>query len=213
MDARPSRKRVASAAAKPAAKKARRSPIQYQKETGYVDLAASTYNCDTTGTITLIATIPQGTSVNQRVGKKVMLKSVQFRGLIRAKAATTTADAAFLIIYDARPTGALPAITDVLDTATAASFNNDTNSDRFRILKRRDFTVCGNVTTPSTGQEAKTADFFLKINKPSVFKAAGTGAIADISDGALYLVTVGNQAAGTGACELAGGFRTRYIDV
>lgn len=182
-------------------------------EPGFVDLAPATYACDTTGSITLIATIPQGSSVNERNGKKALYKSLQFRGVMQSNSATTIADTAYLIVYDKRPTGTLPSITDILNTVSAQSFNNDNNSGRFRILKRHDQVLIGNSTTPTTGQEAQQGDFFLKLNGlPIVFKSAGTGAIADIEEGALYLVTVGNQAAGTGAAILNGGFRTRFID-
>ena len=56
-------------------------------------------------------------------------------------------------------------------------------------------------------------DFWLSLgNRPVTFKAAGTGAIGDIEEGALYLVTVGNTAAGTAAAALAASFRMR-LDV
>lgn len=189
------------------------------QETGFVDLAAATYAFDTTGSIVLLATIAQGASVNQRVGKKVVLKSIQGRG--QAVNGTTAAnnDVAFLIVYDRRPTGALPAITDILNTATSKSFNNDANSGRFTILKRWDGMLLGPITgviatEQLTDCSAVSTDFYLDLKKrPLNFKAAGTGAIGDIEEGALYLVTVGINAAGTAAASLDMGFRTRFIDV
>lgn len=184
------------------------------KETGYVDLASAQYACDTTGSVTLLATVAQGASVNQRVGKKIMWKSLQMRGNLRSNSATTISDNAFLIVYDKRPTGALPSITDILVTANSAAFNNDANSGRFRILKRVDAETVGNITTPATGQEAISEDFFLDLKGlPCVFKAAGTGAIGDIEEGAIYLVTCGDQAAGNTAGTLVASFRTRFVDV
>ena len=49
--------------------------------------------------------------------------------------------------------------------------------------------------------------------KPVVYKAAGTGAIGDIEEGALYLVTVGQVAAGTAAAAMRVAFRLRFLDV
>lgn len=197
-------------------KRALRAPLSGRtpaKESGYVDLANAQYACDTTGSVTLIATIAQGASVNQRVGKKVMLKSLQCRGNVRSNTTTTISDAAFLIVYDKRPTGSLPAITDILVSANSASFNNDANSGRFRILKRVDVETVGNITTPACGTEAFSCDFYLDLKgMKCIFKAAGTGAIADIEEGALYLVTCGDQAAGTAASTLTAAFRTRFID-
>lgn len=183
-------------------------------DTGFVDLAGANYAFSTTGSITLIATVAQGASVNQRVGKKAVWKSLQGRGTMVTGSTTTTADAAFLIVYDKRPTGSLPSITDILVSASSAAFNNDANSGRFRILKRVDQQFIGNALTPATGKEAYTCDFFLSLKGlPVVFKAAGTGAIGDIEEGALYLVTVGNQVAGTTAASMDLALRTRFQDI
>lgn len=183
------------------------------KESGYVDLAGANYACDTTGSIVLIATIAQGVTVNTRVGKKVLLKSLQCRGNFNSGTTTTTAEGAALVVYDKRPTGALPAITDILVTASSNAMNNDANSGRFRILKRIDMVATGNSTTPATGNEIQAFDWYLDLKgKPLVFKAATTGAIADIEEGALYFVTVGSVAAGTAAASINAGFRTRFVD-
>lgn len=182
------------------------------KESGYVDLISASYNFDTTGSIALIATIQQGTSVQQRIGKKVVLKSLQMRGFAQAGSTATINDVAMLIVYDARPTGSLPAITDILNSANSRSFNNDANSGRFKILKRVDCVLVGGATL--TEATYKDMDFYLDLKKrPCVFQAAGSGAIGDISEGALYVVTVGSNAAGTTAASMVAGFRTRFIDV
>lgn len=189
------------------------------RETGFVDLGAASYNIDTTGTITLIPTIAQGASVNQRVGKKILLKSLQCRGFAVNGSTATINDSAIIFVYDKRPTGALPAITDVLVSANSQSLNNDANSGRFSIVKRLDFMMIGPQTgtiateqlTDSTGV---SCDFYLDLRKRAcTFKAAGTGAIGDIEEGALYMITVGQVAAGTGAASATLSFRTRFIDV
>ena len=133
------------------------------KESGFVDLAAATYACNSTGSITLIATVAQGTSVNQRVGKKIQWKSMQIRGTVQANATTVSNNSAWLIVYDRRPTGSLPAITDVLSSATAISFTNDANSGRFQILKRWNDTILGNVGTAGqqTDKSSVVVDEFL----------------------------------------------------
>lgn len=202
------RLRAALAAVAPPAAVSRR----FSKESGYVDLASASYGFNTTGSVTLLATIPQNSTVNGRVGKKAMLKSLQCRGSFNAGSTGTIADAALLVVYDKRPTGALPAITAILESANSAAMNNDVNSGRFKILKRWDFVATGNSAAPSTGLEMQTADFFLKLNRLIVFKAATTGAIDDIEEGALYLVTVGSNGAGTTAINGTLAFRTRFVD-
>lgn len=183
-------------------------------ETGYVDTAIATYNCDTTGSIALIPTIAQGASVNQRVGKKVMLKNLQIRGQVQAGTAGTIADYAVIIVYDRRPTGSLPAVTDILVTANSNSFNNDANSGRFKIIRRWDGVVLSASGAPTNSLAAVDFSQFIKLKGlPMVFKAAGTGAIGDIEEGALYILTVGSQAAGTAAASAPLAFRTRFVDV
>lgn len=183
------------------------------KETGFVDTALAGYACDTTGSITLLNTVAQGASVNQRVGKKILLKSLQAHANLSAGTTATVNDCTVLIVYDKRPVGALPAITDVLNTVNSASFNNDANSGRFRILKRWDAVTVGNSTTPATGQEIIEGDFYLNLRDlPTTFKAAGTGAIGDQEEGSLLLITCGSNVAGTTAATFAAGFRLRFHD-
>jgi len=193
---------------------ARQTRVRQPKENGFVDLSLTTYACDTTGTITLLATIAQGVSVNQRVGKKAKYVSIQMHGSVVSGSTTTFSDAAILIVYDKKPREALPAITDILVSASSRSFNNDAGSDRFVVIRRFDVMNVGNSATPATGLEAVDFDHFVPLRDlPIQFAAAGTGAIGDIEEGALYLVTVGSNAAGTTASTLAAGFRTRFKDV
>lgn len=186
------------------------------KETGFVDLALASYPYDTTGSVTLIATVAQGASVNQRIGKKAMWKSIQVRGQSFNGTTATINDVAWLIVYDKRPTGSLPAVTDILVSASAAAFNNDANSGRFRIIKRVDQLIAGNNAAAANQLEnmAVSEDCFVDLKGiPVVYKAAGTGAIGDIEEGALYLVTVGSAAAGTAAATASLAFRTRFVDM
>jgi len=193
-----------------------RRGVTTSRELGFVDLAGAAYPMDATGSVTLLATIPQGASVSQRVGKKVLLKSIQCRGNWSNNSAASNNDVAMLIVYDRRPTGSLPAITDILVSASSIAFNNDANSGRFVILKRLDDTLVGNTAAGANYTEAqyKSVDFWLALKDlPLTFKTAGTGAIGDIEQGALYLVTVGNTAAGTSAATANVAFRTRFLDL
>jgi len=185
------------------------------RETGYVDAGLLTLNADTTGSIALLNTVPQGAGVSQRVGKKIMLKSLQVRGSLNSNAACINVKTALMIVYDKRPTGALPAITDILDTITSTSLNNDANSGRFSILKRWDEVIIGNGAAPANYTDAmfKNADFYIPLALPTTFKAAGTGAIGDIENGALYIVSVGSTTAGTGAATYLLRPRVRFLDI
>lgn len=191
----------------------------YKNELGYVDVAAATYELSTTGSITLLNTVAQGAAVTQRVGKKIAMKGLQCRGISFGNSTAMINDVAYMIVYDKRPTGALPNITDILNTITAQSMNNDANAGRFSILKRVDQLIIGNSSTTGAVANALTEEtaldetWWLDLKgREVVYKAAGTGAIGDIEQGALYLVTVGNNATGTAAASLQVAFRMRFLD-
>lgn len=194
----------------------------YAKEKGYVDLATASYELSTTGSITLLNTVAQGAAVTQRVGKKIIMKGLQCRGIIVNRSTALLNDVAYMIVYDKRPTGALPLITDILNAIDPKAMNNDANAGRFRILKRCDDVLIGNTSQAAppvsdgnmTEATQKNADFWLDLKSaPVTYKAAGTGAIGDIEEGALYLVTVGGNVTGTTAANLSCGFRLRFLDV
>ena len=181
-------------------------------DTGYVDLASASYNCDTTGSIALIATIPQGAGVGQRIGKRAMYKSILCRGILSAGSTGVGGDAAWMIVYDKRPTGALPAITDILTSVNSKAFMNDNNTGRFQIVRRWDDIVIGNSTSATTGREFVNFDQFVSFRAPITFESAGTGAIGDIDMGALYFVSVGGNGAGTTSPTLLVAFRTKFTE-
>lgn len=192
----------------------------YAKEKGYLDIAEAVYPLNTTGSVTLLNAVPQGAAVTQRVGKKIVMKGLQCRGAMNNDSTAILNDVAYLIVYDKRPTGALPAITDILNAITPTAMNNDANAGRFNILKRVDEVLIGNnsvtgaVANALTEATIKSCDFWLDLkSKPVTYKAAGTGAIGDIEEGALYLVTLGGTAAGTADASMVAAFRMRFLDV
>ena len=117
----------------------------------FVDLASATYANNTTGSVTLVATIPQGSSVNTRDGKSCQLTSVRVRGRIVADTTATTQGVACALVWDRQPNKALAAITDVYDVITTNNFPNRENSGRFRIIKEWRDVLNGNSATPASG--------------------------------------------------------------
>lgn len=190
------------------------------KETGYVDVGYGSYSLSDGGSITLLNEVPQGAGVSERVGKKITLKSLQFRGRALNNSDAVINDVAVVIVYDKRPTGSLPSLTDIFNQANTYSLNKDDNSGRFRILKRWDASLAGNTSPDASGDYASltettgvTCDFFLPIQMlPTTYKSAGTGGIGDIEEGALYLVTLGSTSPGSSAAQLMGTTRVRFID-
>lgn len=180
----------------------------------YVDLGNNNYACDTTGSITLIATCAQGAGQTQRVGKKGLWKSIQIHGSVNSNSAAYYNDVCLLIVYDREPVATLPAITDILTAVDSRAFNNDTNSERFKIIRRYDATLAGSGSNQVSASSILNMDHYIDMrNLPVTWGNVGTGAMGDIKQGALYLVTCGSNAAGTSAATATLAFRTRFIDL
>lgn len=187
-------------------------------ESHYVDTQSNnTWVSNNVSNVYLLNTVPQGASVQQRTGKRIHLTGLQIRGNVRANGVTSTVtDCSFVIVYDKRPTGAMPVITDIFTTSDPQGFMNDNNAGRFSILKRMDFVLTGNISSTANVQTntVKSLDSYLNLkNRVTVFESAGTGGIGDIDQGALYFIPMSdattvsaNGAVGTLS------FRLRYID-
>lgn len=181
----------------------------------YFDTALATYEASTTGSITHLSIVPQGTTVNTREGKAFRATSVNVRGKISAKTTTTIANYACYLVWDYQPNKALAAITDVLDSASSNSFPKRENNERFKIIKKYYGLLIGNTTTPTVGTEAYEIDDYVKLPKDAnvlLTAADTTGVIGNTIQGALLFVTVGDIATGTAAAQAVVGFRMNFTD-
>lgn len=192
----------------------RQNAVMIKKaEANHVDIARATYNANSTGVITLLNTISQGPSQNERIGKRCYLKNIGWKGRVRANATATQQEITMMIIYDRRPTGALPGILDILEEATPTSFLNDDNTSRFEVLKREYWTLNGNTSTTTSSTMQYPFDIFVPLKKrPVVFNSVGTGTISDIEEGALYHLIIGSEVAGTTAGNITGNVRVRFTE-
>lgn len=188
---------------------------QSRKELKYVDIAAAGYACDTTGSVTLLSGIATGDDNNTRDGRQVTIKSVQLRGNIQPQDDTSGPNhARVMLVWDNAPNGTIATIANILTASAATSFPLVNNSQRFTILYDHSF-IQGKVSTTATqtfasGQMTDPIKVYLKMNNVAQYN--GTGAtIASVQNGALYLVTIGDQAA-TAASDAYLATRVRFTD-
>lgn len=182
-------------------------------ETKVADTDPAAYACDTTGSVTLLNGIATGTDYTDRVGRKVVIKSIYLRGFVLPVDTSTSNNLSRLIlVYDKQPNGAAPAVTDILKSSTAQSQLNINNRDRFMILMDKQYAMgaydatTGYIGSPSVQQVKK----YKKCNLETIY--GGTlSTIASINTGALYLVTIGSAAAAAGG-EFRGSVRVRFVD-
>ncbi|AUM61794.1 capsid [uncultured virus] len=173
------------------------------KELKFVDVAAAAYVADTTGTVTLLNGVAQGDDFNQRTGRIMDFKSVSIKGLLQpVDAITGTSFCRIIVFWDSQPNGATPVVTDFLVASTAISHNNLNNRSRFKVLLDEQHALgsIDNTTTQaySTNPSVITINRYVKL--PSLRTVnTGTGAtVASIQTGAIWMVTIGSNAAGTG---------------
>lgn len=191
------------------------------------DVATATYNVSTTGSFTLLAGPVLGSDFNQRIGRKILLKSAYIRGRVQLEAAnggqgvTGGAQLArMILVCDLQPNGAAPAVTDLLVEALPSSQLNLNNRDRFKILADKQYYVDPyiNITTATQSQAAlgKTGyaiKKYKKINIEMIFNATNGGTIADVNSGALYMFWIGSGTAGSNTdINAIVSTRVRYVD-
>lgn len=134
--------------------------------------------------------IPQGDTESQRIGRKVVIRSLHLRGtltLLNATDVTNTSNQFRMrIVIDTQTNGAQFGATDLLETDAINSFSNLANRSRFRVLydKTKEFNSFGASATGaaySFGEVIKPISVNLKLNLPVEFdNSATTGAITTV---------------------------------
>ena len=132
--------------------------------------------------------IAQGTTESTRVGRKAVIRSINWRYQINLGSETTVAngaDTVRIVLYkDKQANGQTATVTDILETANYQSFRNLANSARFQILLDKLVTVssgggAGNGTTDATLPVIRNYSFFKKCKIPIEYSST-TGAIGEI---------------------------------
>ncbi len=167
------------------------------------------------GTITpTINIIAQGVTESQRIGRKCTIQSIGWRYNIQYPSQAimaSTSDSIRIIMYlDKQANGETAAITDILESNDYQSFNNLSNSGRFRILldKVVDMQQNAAIAGPVTNEQDKNFTFFKKVAIPIEF-SAGTGAIAEIRSNNLGVLLLSR----VGALRFDSKIRLRFSDV
>lgn len=142
--------------------------------------------------------IAQGDKENERVGRKVTLRSLHIRGWIYLLNATNVTNTGNLfrmrIVVDTQCNGAQFAATDLLESDTINSFSNLANRSRFRVLadKVMSFSAHGGTATGAAytfGEVMKPINMNLRLNIPIEFdNSATTGAITTVRSNYLCIV-------------------------
>lgn len=189
-----------------------------------IDSGAITTAVSTTPVSTAVNLIAAGSDFNQRIGRKVCIKSLYIRGRIytqRAKPYSSSGEASaqtgrLIILWDEQPNGTLIAAGDVLTSNDTIAHLNINSRDRFKVLHDKTYAVDAlalNITT-NTGASGRNIHYFKKykkINMETIYNSVNN-TIADVTSGALIVFWVGDTVAGVNDMEAVWNVRVRYSD-
>jgi len=169
-----------------------------------------------TGTSMVI--VPQGDEQSQRVGRKIIVQSIEIHGvveLVPGASATANDIVFFYVILDTQCNGANPAASGNAGVFTSATLNeahlNLANEGRFVILKRWVVVLNPGSGATTAYNNTKRALWWKKnLNVPIMYDAsATTGALTTIRSNNIFFVT------GSGSDDLSsfnGTCRIRFMD-
>lgn len=154
--------------------------------TGTMTLAGTTIGCN------LLAT---GTSSTTRTGNTTQGVEVIVRG---THYDANPSVSRYILFWDRQPNGALPAVTDVLQSASVVSNYNCNNvvgvgGARFSILK--DMTITTNIDITATAHQ-QCFNFKLPLTSKT-FYSGTTSAISSIAKNSLVWLEIGNTTSAT----------------
>jgi len=142
-----------------------------------------------------ITVIPQGVGQSERIGRKIVFKKIEIRGLLTVSASSDPVR--FVLIQDKQTNGAAFTVAEVMDNDYSylpLNFRERENKERFKLLWDR--TVIANAAITGVNHIYKVFKT-IKCNIPVVYDAtASTGAVATQRINSVRLVTGGFQTTG-----------------
>lgn len=193
-------------------------------EMKYLDTAL-TWSCDTTGEVTApcLNIIPQGVGENQRVGRKVVVRSIGIKGLVVPL--NTSVDPSLIkiqVILDTQANGTAPTFggsaDSIWESNSIHSWRNPDNAARFKVIKEFDLkpTVTAAYFNSSTTTEKRLTNIlrvewfkkcFIPIEYDSVLT---TGALTTVRSNNLLITCI--NSANDDQYNFTGIARIRYTD-
>jgi len=190
-------------------------PSRYAKPSQYVELKYHDNSFTdvgvTAGSISCIVNIANGTGPSDRIGNHVSLKDWVMDWCVRDTAGGSyTHHGRVIILQDLQTNKALPAVTDVLNTATVESLFNPSNRSRFRIIIDETYSL-SSVTAIGIAWEKNTqkTNLYKNLKGKKITYSGTTSAITDIDAGAILFLHLSDTAS---KVTLTGKTRCQFYD-
>lgn len=182
--------------------------IKYGPEKKNFDAQVDVIGGTGAGTLANLFLPAQGVSQLERIGRKTLVKSIEWRftGGLNIATATTGTALRFVILYDNNANGADPAITDVFENDNIQSFRNANNSKRFITIHEEIVEMVNTVDTRTWYRHG-----YKKLNLLTEWSGA-TGEVASITSGSFIAVGWQDGSATTNPATILN-VRFRFTDV
>ncbi len=167
-----------------------------------------------------LLTIPEGNGEEERIGRQITIKKILWRYNIILPSTATATDTSdivrVMLIQDKQCNGAQPAVADILESDDYQSFNNLSNSKRFRVLYDKTHAMSahsgsgrGTTDTLSYGEVEMQRSWFKNCNMQIEYdNTATTGVITSIRSNNITCLLVGRS----GVAAFSSKLRIRYSD-
>lgn len=186
-------------------------------------LSIGTNSAGDSGTPTLVPGqllngLLQGTDSTTRIGRKIIMTSIQGRITLTCQnnaagaipAGTLGGQVRLIVFMDNQTNGLIPALSDVMLNATnqfIQSPYNLNNRERFRVLYDKIRMI------DPQNQQSCYFKLYKKLNAPVIFNAGNAGTVADIQTGSIYFAIGTNVQSTIGStCDGTAIWRIRFKD-
>lgn len=155
-----------------------------------------------------------GSDIGGRLGRKITMKSVQWRITAQAAPTTTSGSLRTIIFLDMQANGVTPLIGDLLEDGSAAQAISSplalANRERFRIISDKVHVLGSPVASATAVPLVVNQKGYKKLNQEVIFNSGTAGTVADIQTGALHCFTM--TTCGVASPVVSSFFRVRFTD-
>jgi len=183
--------------------------LKFTDKVGAATTLALANTFTTPGANFLLNGTAQGTDATERVGRKILLKSLLIRGSFSlASTSTGGSPLRVLVVFDKQTNAAAFGVTDALLNNEFESPNNLSNRDRF-------ITICDQLVDPVSagGDYSRQFVVYKKLNLETMCNSGSSGAVGDITSGSMYVLFAQDGQIATTAPTVKWQSRVRFEDV
>lgn len=167
-----------------------------------------------TGSFQLLNGIAEGTGIDERIGRRIQIRSLSIRMAIVSPSTLASTDGLrIMLVVDHQPNGTIFTVGDLLADSSVNQYMNShynlNNRDRFTVITDRKMWIASH---NGVGQLIQNITLSSKRSIAPTYNNTGA-TIADITTESIYLLIIGSSnAGGVNAATVSFYWRTRFYD-